>query len=340
MKRILLTGVGSPASQNFLQCLRLAHEPLYIVGADANRYHLEWGELDARYESPLTSHPGYLDWLNRLIDREEICFLHGQPDYEVAFLSAHAELLHARTFYPPAAVIELAQDKCRANAVWGDIGLRRDVSWAITAREGLPEHGYPLWMRATKGTGSRGARLVGSRQEAVHWLALCQMTNPDWQFMLEEYLPGTEYAWHGLFHRGGLVASSTREFVEKPMSQHLGGAAVSSSYIVAKTIDMPDVAIIGEAAVRALDACPHGSYGVDLKRDREGIVRPTECNAGRFKTTSLFLAKAGCNMPYLFVLLGCGGSTEPGHYWIRHNDVESAFVREGEWRSVPLEATL
>ena len=77
MPRVLLTGCGSPASQNLLRSVRRAPESLYIVGADANRYHLEWGDLDAAYEAPLTGEPGYLEFLNHLCEAEGIDFLHG-----------------------------------------------------------------------------------------------------------------------------------------------------------------------------------------------------------------------------------------------------------------------
>lgn len=355
MKRILLTAAGSPASQNVLQCLRLAPEPFYVVGVDVNRYHLEWGDLDARYEAPYTTDPGYLDWLNSLIEREGIDFVHGQPDGEVKFLAAHADKLKAKTFYPRASVICLAQDKLRAINRWVHAGLRDREPVSVDRADALPPEGYPYWMRATSGAGARGARLVHSPDEAWHWMKLCHALNPGWQFMVEEYLPGTEYAWHSLWYEGNLVCSAAREFVEKPMSQHMGGSGISSSYIVAKSVHEPEVDRVGEASVRALDDRPHGTYGMDLKCDDEGVPRPTECNAGRFKTTSLFLARAGCNMPYLFVLLAIHGmkvlsdlltptpharynATEPGFYWIRHSDVETALVREGEFRSVALEA--
>ena len=117
MPRVLLTGCGSPASQNLLRSLRLAPESLYIVGADANRYHLEWGDLDAAYEAPLTGEPGYLEFLNHLCEAEGIDFLHGQPDWEVAFLSAQRDALSAASFLPggPAVPPPPSQDK---NA-WG-----------------------------------------------------------------------------------------------------------------------------------------------------------------------------------------------------------------------------
>jgi len=153
--RLLLTGCGSPASQNFLQALRLAPEPFAIVGADANRYHLEWGDLDAAYVSPLTSDPTYLDFLEHLCRAEHIDFIHGQPDWEVAFLSAHRHLVRARTFLPDPQAIALGQDKFASCSLWWQAGLRSDppllVRSQLWLRRAASTLGLPFWLRATAG---------------------------------------------------------------------------------------------------------------------------------------------------------------------------------------------
>ena len=52
MKRVLVTGVGGPAGVNFVRSLRAAPEPYFIVGADINRLHLEWPDIDIGYVVP------------------------------------------------------------------------------------------------------------------------------------------------------------------------------------------------------------------------------------------------------------------------------------------------
>ena len=51
-----------------------------------------------------------------------------------------------------------------------------------------------------------------------------------------------------------------------------------------------------------------GVFCVDLKEDEAGRPLVTEINAGRFFTTSNFLAEAGANMPYSYVELALGGA--------------------------------
>jgi hypothetical protein len=83
-----------------------------------------------------------------------------------------------------------------------------------------------------------------------------------------------------------------------------------------------------------------GVFCVDLKEDEDGRPLVTEINAGRFFTTSNFIAEAGANMPYQYVRLVYGedvnglpphDAVEEGLYWVRMIDMGYKLVREGEW---------
>ena len=174
MHRILLTGVGSPASQNVLRSLREAPEPFYVVGADANRYHLEWGDLDRAYEAPMTDSPEYLPFLLALIEREGIEFLHGQPDWEVAWLAQHADLLPARTLLPGRIAVADCQDKAVCAQRWYEAGARADAPRLLDDLTDLDriarELGLPFWLRATSGAGARGSCKVEHPDQGRAWL--------------------------------------------------------------------------------------------------------------------------------------------------------------------------
>lgn len=346
--RLLLTGCGSPAAQNFLRCLRLAPDPCYIVGADASLYHLEWGDLDAAYQAPLTSDPDYLAFLHWLCARERIAFIHGQPDWEVAFLSAHRDQLPAPVFLPRPELIPLAQDKFCSACLWHDAGLRTDAPILLHERSDLEraadDFGVPFWVRATSGAGARGSCKVTDLDQAQAWLRYWWLSGAEWTFMAQAYLPGSEYAFQSLWHQGRLVTSAARERLEFVFPQH-APSGVTSSPVVARSVHSPEVNRAAVAAIHALDAHPHGLYAVDLKCDAGGVPRPTEINAGRFFTTSLFLAEAGCNLPYYYLRLGLGrpipelppyDAIPPDLYWVRHIDCGQILVREGDWRARPL----
>jgi len=343
--RILLTGCGSPASQNLLRCLRLAPEPFYVAGADANRYHLEWGDWDAVYEAPLTSDPGYLEFLNRLCEAERVDFLHGQPDWEVAFLSAHRDRLRAPTFLPHTRAIRRAQNKYTSACLWYHETIREDApvlvqdEWDL--QRAAASFGLPFWLRATSGAGARGSCKVVDLHQGRAWFDYWKLSGAEWDFMAQAYLPEREYAFQSLWHEGHLLASAARERLEFVFPQH-APSGVTSSPVVARSVHDPEVNRAATAAILALDPRPHGVYGVDLKCDAQGRPRPTEINAGRFFTTSLFLAAAGCNLPYHYVCLGLGrrppalpryNAVPPERYWIRHIDCGQVLVCEGEWRA-------
>jgi len=327
----------------------LAPETFYVVGADANRYHLEWGELDAAYQAPLTSEPGYLEFLNRLCESERIDFVHGQPDWEVAFLSAHRDTIPAATFLPDQRLIRRAQNKYTSACLWCHAALRDDMPILLQDDEDLRRAaaslGLPFWLRATSGAGARGSCKVVDLDQARAWLDYWYLSGAQWDFMAQRYLPGPEYAFQSLWYEGRLVTSATRERLEFVFPQH-APSGVTSSPVVARSVRDPQVNHVATAAILALDPKPHGVYGVDLKCDADGHPHPTEINAGRFFTTSLFLAEAGCNLPHYYVCLGLGRSLPelprydaipPDLYWVRHIDCGQVLVREGEWRARPLE---
>lgn len=65
-RRVLITGAGGPAGINFARSLRLAPEPFHLVGTDANPYHLQRAEADARYLVPRFDDPDYLPVLRSI----------------------------------------------------------------------------------------------------------------------------------------------------------------------------------------------------------------------------------------------------------------------------------
>ena len=70
---------------------------------------------------------------------------------------------------------------------------------------------------------------------------------------------------------------------------------------MAKTVYCRDVYDTAYLAIKTIDQNPHGIYGVDIKRNKNGICIPTEVNYGRFYTTNDFFSRLGVNTPYLYV---------------------------------------
>jgi carbamoyl-phosphate synthase large subunit len=338
MHRILVTGAGGAPGVNFIQSLREAPEPFFIIGTDINRYHLQWPNVDGRYLVPRCTDSGYVDVLNDIIRREEINFIHGQPDVEVAALSENRDRIRAKNWLPSVQTVRILQDKLYSGRVWENAGLHRHETIVVQSREDVERAGdvlgFPFWLRASTGAGGRGSTPVESVDAGAHWLAYWQGRGVDWTFIAQEYLPGADFAFQSIWKDGALLTSQARERTEY-IFPHLAASERTGTPIVAVTVHRDDVNQIATKAVRAIDQKATGIFCVDLREDRQGIPRPTEINCGRFFTTSLFFSRAGANMPYQYVKLGLGEDPGPmttynavpaGLCWIRHVDCPAVLA--------------
>ncbi|SFQ44743.1 carbamoyl-phosphate synthase large subunit [Amycolatopsis arida] len=354
MPRILITGAGGSAAFNFRDALSLAPHRYEVVGTDVRPYHLELIDLAARYLVPPVTDPGYVDAVNRVIAEERIDFVHPQPDVEVGFLAEHRDRIEAPTFLPDAEAVALCHDKMAFNAHLRARGVSVPRAVAIDSAEDLRaalaelQRRHPrVWLRATRGAGSRASLPISSFYQGDAWIDYWRsFRGLDYgDFMASEFLPGAEFAWQSLWHRGELVTAQARERVEYVFG-NLTPSGQSSSPSVARTVNRADVNEIGTAAVRAVSAEPHGVYCVDMKADADDVPMVTEINVGRFFTTSNFFAHAGLNMPDMYVQLGLGNTLPdppPRYdplpddlYWVRMIDMGFRLVKGGEWAASAL----
>jgi carbamoyl-phosphate synthase large subunit len=349
VKRVLVTGAGGPAGVNFIRSLRAADEPYYIAGTDIDRYHLEWPDLDVAYEAPRSNDPGYVDFLNGVIEREEIELVHPQPDGEVRVISESREDLAARTFLPSKEAIRICQDKHESARVWAEHGVQETQALLIDSREDLQraadELGLPFWLRATEGAGGLGSTPVAHVDVGWHWIQYWRMRGKEWQFVAHELLGGRNLAFTSLWNEGRIVCSQVRERLEY-IYPYLAPSGVTGTPVLAVTRKRDDVDEIATKAVTAIDANASGVWSVDLKEDSDGVPRPTEVNCGRFFTTSYFFTAAGVNIPDMYVRLGFGEELpelppysllDEGINWIRHIDCPAVLRRDVDLRAIPLE---
>jgi hypothetical protein len=276
--------------------------------------------------------------------------VHPQPEQEVLVLARNGDRVGAATFLPAAATVALCQDKAAFAARMSEAGLpaprfaRPESEDALNeATRSILEERERAWVRAIRGAAPRASLPVSSPEQAVawvrYWVEMRGLAVTD--FMVSEFLPGSEFAFQSVWRDGQLVTSAARERLEYVFG-HLMPSGQSSSPSVARTVHRGDVNELASEAVRAVDPNATGVFCVDLKEDESGRPLVTEINAGRFFTTSNFLAEAGANMPYEYVRLACGedvdglaryDAVEEGLYWVRMIDMGYKLVREGEWRA-------
>lgn len=351
MIRLLITGGGGSAAYNFIDAIRQSGQEYYIVATDMKPYHLELLDVDKKYLVPPVGDKNYISSINRIIKKEKIDFVHPQPDVEVAFLSNNKDRVDAKIFLPESETVEFCHDKMLFNELMAKKGVATPRAYSIDSPDDLKlalkellKIQPKIWLRATRGAGSRGSLPINSFYQGDAWIDYWRnFRGIDYgDFMASEFLPGHEFAWQSLWFNGELITSQARERIEYIFG-NLTPSGQTSSPSVAKTVNRDDINEIGQAAVRAVSDKPHGVFCVDMKEGADGIPKVTEINVGRFFTTSNFFAHAGLNMPAMYIDLGLTGKTSqkpkqlnplPDNlFWVRMIDMGYKLVEGDAWTS-------
>ena len=342
MKRILVTGAGGSPSVNFTRSLREGEDEYYIVGTDADKYYLQRAEVDARYYAPPAKHPKYIDFLNYIIEKEKIEFVHAQNDVEVAFLSENREKIHAKTFFPAKETVKILQDKFESFKVWEKAGIKVPrtvlISRDTDLQELLDSFGGSMWIRAISGAGGRGSLPVHDVKAAKNWLDFNEKEGAwDGNFTASELLQPETVTWMSIWKDGELVVAQGRKRLYWELAK-ISPSGVTGATGTGLTYSDDELNQIAEKAVRSIDPKPDGLFGVDMAYDKNGIPNPTEINIGRFFTTHQFFSDAGLNMPEIFVKLAYGeeipqisktlNPLPDGLVWIRGMDFEPVLTNE------------
>lgn len=334
---VLVTGAGGSAGCNLIRCLREGTSNPIIIGVDSNPYHLAATDADEKILVPDTSDP---EWTYRLIDlRHRVDLILPQPDCDVLALAQIESEFDNRLALPSNSAVIMAQDKMLVSITLNNAQVSSvDTSMALVPhiREFLDTYGPPVWIRSRHGAGGRGSFKAYTVEQARHWIEFCVVSKsiPRSDFQVCEYLPGREFGCQQLWWHGRRIASQSRERLEY-LFGYISPTGQTSSPSVARTVQDGRIDDLATNAIKAIDMRPHGVYGVDMKEDGDGRLKVTEINAGRFFTTSLFLARAGLNIPDLLLRLHTGETVipeppsqlPPDLYWVRIMDREPVLLQ-------------
>lgn len=296
--RILVLGAGGPAGVNTVRALEAAgHE---VWAADEDLRHLVWFDKWVSFGGP-----DFVWAVSEAIADYGIDYVVPQADPTVLALAQHCEQINAATVLPTAGTILLCQDKFETGWRWAKAGLRSPV-FHIRAPADLDDAaeqlGWPLWIRATRGAGANGAIWADTKTIAWTWCAFWWARGSTAEFIADEYLPGRDYAWCGVYDHGRLIVSFARERLEYiyPSLAPSGRTGTPTRAVVVHDDRVNQVA---EFAVETIDREWHGVACVDLREDANGYPRPTEINAGRTCTTVPLYHEVGLNVPALLAAL-------------------------------------
>jgi len=332
-----VTGAGGTAAVNFVRSIREAIEEIYIVGTDSSKYHVHLArEVDEKYIVPKSNEADYIDKLNEVIEKENIQFLHAQPDVEIGRISEDREKLKAKVFLPDKKTVKLCHNKFvliqhlnRKNLPAArNILIKNDEN----IKDAFKEFGKKIWLRAIRGAGGKGSLPVEKLDHARAWIDYWD----GWgNFVAEEYLPGRNMAWQGIFKDGELVTSLVWERIEYIIS-HVSPSGITGTPSVARIISNEKVNKIAVEVVSSITKKPNGILSIDFKENKVGIPCVTEINPGRFFTPSYMYVRAGVNLPEIYLKLAFDESFpklpkfnafKERIWWIRGIDIEPVEVK-------------
>lgn len=343
MARIQIGGAGGAPSNNFIKSLRESKRGDFLIGTSSVPSDLFLANTDEKYVVPYATAPNYQQAIIQLLSKTKPNLLHLQNDYEVQAISRMREQVQAlgvKLFMPASDTVENCVDKLKSYEIWKKAGVKVPETIMLNSSEDLKQAfgklGQKIWIRATVGAAGQGALPADNFEFAKIWI---DRFNGWGNFTAAECLTSRTVTWLSIWHEGELVVAQTRRrrswsFGNRTLSGVTGITAVG------ETCSDLIVDRVAQDAILAIDAKPHGIFGVDMTYDHEGCPNPTEINIGRFFTTHYFFTKAGLNMPEIYCNIALQGKfpvldkkinpLPDGLVWIRGMDVEPVLTTATE----------
>jgi carbamoyl-phosphate synthase large subunit len=280
--RVMVTGAGGPAAVSVMKSLR-ADPSVSLVAADMDPWAagLYLVPPDARTLVPAGSDPGFADAVLARCVAMGVDVLIPTCDAELrplgqaraVFREAGVELLLA-----PDPALDVCLDKLAlADRCAGQVPVPRTEP-LDQADPGLWT--YPVMVKPRRGSGSRGIRVVESGRELTEMQASAD-------YLVQEYLPGTEYSIDVLADVTGHVVASVPRVRERVDS----GVSVAG-----RTLHDPELERFG-AEVAAVTGLTYVA-NVQFRRDAAGRPALLEVNP-RFPGTMPLTVASGVDMPLM-----------------------------------------
>lgn len=321
MRRLLIGGAGGGGSNNLIRAMRRLPEGegLHLVGVNADEFALARSLTDRSYLVPHSSDPAaYLEGLAQVARAESVDLLVPTNDTEVAVLSRHRDALEVPVLLPPPSVVEACVDKARFGRTMREAGVAVPRAITINDLDEVPgvweALGGPdvVWLRLRSGNGSRGTLPVRAPEQAASWIRYWSETRgvAPTDFVFNEFLPGRDFAFEGIWRDGRLLAGKTAHRVRYLFGNNVPSGTLSTPSL-ARLVAEPAVVQACEAAVEALDPAATGVFSIDLKEDAQGRPNLTEINVARFfRISPIFNLSGSVNLAGVYLDVAAGRDPE------------------------------
>jgi len=295
--RVLITGIGGPAAIGAFRSLK-ERGGVTIVGADSDPYAPGLFLVGKGYVVPKAVEEA--PFINRILEisrKHKIDVILPCVDEEIpAFAKRREEIWDEGVgmLVPSPEAASKVMDKFLFYETLAQGGIPVPEHHLINTQEDVCEAidriGYPIVVKPCIGRGGRGvAILKDSSETEIHMRGI---TEP---LVACEYLPGTEYDVNLVVDRkGGISPICLAETLEYRAGITMKGVTVRDEHLQR----------LAEDAIKSI-ANYLGPAGYDLKDDRNGRAKVLEINP-RFTAPIFLYARAGCNLPWISVLLALG----------------------------------
>ena len=288
MTSVLVTGAGGPAGVAVIRSL-LAREGVEVFAADmdgwASGLYLVPAER-RRLVQPGAS-PEFVDGVIALCAADGIDVLFSTVDVELPVLAARRSELGATALAAPTLeTLEVCLDKFLLAQRCAS-ALRVPTTRLLDEAGVAEEWSFPVIVKPRRGAGSRGVRLVASRDALV-------ALGYDDALIIQEHLPGDEFSVDVFADAAGEVVAAvprTRTRVDSGVS--IAGRTVRDELLESTAADV----------ARAIGLT--GVANVQLRYDVNGVPALLEVNP-RFPGAMPLTIAAGVDMPSLALDLALG----------------------------------
>lgn len=307
--RIYLGGAGGAPTNNVIASLRQSGDD-YLIGTSNVPSDLLLADVDERHIVPSAKSQNHRVAVLDLLRKTRPHLAHFQNDFEVRAVSRfRKELVDSgvKLYMPSVGVIENCVDKFASYRIWREGGVATPETLLLRDEHDLKrafdQFGGTIWLRAIEGGGGTGALPAENYEFARLWV---ERFNGWGNFTAAELLGERTVTWLSIWFEGELVVAQTRQrrswsFGNRTLSGVTGMTGVG------ETCSNDEVTQLALDAIGAIDARPHGIYGVDMTYDLNGQPRVTEINISRFFTTVHFFTAAGVNFPRIFTDIALHG---------------------------------
>ncbi|HWC66689.1 MAG TPA: ATP-grasp domain-containing protein [Acidimicrobiales bacterium] len=273
MRRILVTGVGGPAGRSLSRQLVVRGHT--VVAVDMAPIDLDGMRVE---QVPAANDPRFVDELTAIADWHDVDLVLPTVTEELVVLAGGADMLHSGPRAPvvvaPLDAVTIANDKlltCQHLAAAGVAVPAFTLPSAIASAVGLERLlGMPYLSKPRVGRGGRHTTVHHAAERA-------HLAQPDDSLLLQEFIPGVEYAPNLYLGR-----DPAEDVVVVLAKTALANGLVGNALSVERTT-APDVADVARRACRAIGL--RGPVDLDIRRRADGTPVVLEINA-RFGANS------------------------------------------------------